>query len=66
MTITFSQHFLVWVSFLALMMAHVGIAAACRLYKHRNDALGTGGFLHTVVTLLYAGFYPVWFPQGIY
>jgi hypothetical protein len=65
MSITFTQEFLVWVSFFVVLLIHAGIAGVCRLCKNRNDAVYAGAVMHAIVTLLYAAFYPIWFPQGI-
>lgn len=66
MTITFSQQFLVWVSFFVLLLIHCGIAAIPMMTRRplKND-IGGMGFIHAIVTMLYAAFYPVWFPTGI-
>ncbi|MFA7287156.1 MAG: hypothetical protein WC052_05840 [Patescibacteria group bacterium] len=65
MSIEFTQQFLVLVSFFVLLVLHGGIAAVCRLYKDRYSQIGSAGFVHAIVTLIYTAFYPVWFPQGI-
>lgn len=65
MSITFTQEFLVWVSFFVLFIIHTAIAVVPHLTKNPKEAIGAAGFMHAIVTILYAAFYPVWFPVGV-